>query len=210
MNKFKELPVIGQMGVALLAGVLVFAMAWYGPYPGLGDKKTKNEEDRARLQAKQAENAMLRPFEGKLNALESQIANLQLQMDRQRRIVPDSKSADDFIREMEQAASNSGIEIRSFEAKPVNAKQYYIEVPFDVELDGPYYAMLNFFDHIAGMERIVNVDNLRMAAIGGKSSATKRKYDYAPNESVTVACTAKTFFSKPEAVAQAANAPANK
>ncbi len=212
MNKFKQLPVIGQIGVAILAGIVAFALAWYGPYPGLGDKKTKNQEDLGRLQAKQAENAKLRPFEGKLNALETQIASLQLQMERQRRIVPDVKSADDFIREMEQAASSSGIEIRSFEAKPVAAKQYYTEVPFDVELDGPYYAMLNFFDHIAGMERIVNVDNLRMSGIGAKSgSVAKRKYDYAPNESVTVACTAKTFFSKPaNAAAEPAAAPEKK
>jgi Tfp pilus assembly protein PilO len=30
-------------------------------------------------------------------------------------------------------------------------------VPFEMELDGPYYSMLNFFDRVGKLERIVNV-----------------------------------------------------
>ena len=196
MNKFNELPLIGRLGIILAIGAVIFAAAWYGPFPGLAAMKAKNEADMEQLKTKQAENAKLRPYEGKLAALESQIASLQMQMGRQRKIVPDAESADDFIREMETAGATAGIEIRSFERKPPAGKQYYTEVPFDIELDGPYYAMLNFFEKVATMERIVNMDSLRMSAIGGKGSATKHRYDYAPTESVTVACTAKTFFSK--------------
>src|SRR5438045_4901581 len=175
MNKFNELPLIGKLGVVLAIGAVIFAAAWYGPFPGLAAMKEKNEADLQQLKAKQAENDKLRPFEGKLAALEAQIVNLQLQMERQRKIVPDTESADDFIRAMEQAAAGAGIEIRSFERKPANTKQYYTEVPFDVELDGPYYAMLNFFEKIAGMERIVNMDNMRMAAIGAMGTAVRHR-----------------------------------
>jgi type IV pilus assembly protein PilO len=196
MNKFNELPLIGRLGIILAIGAVIFAAAWYGPVPGLAAMKEKNEADMEQLKAKQADNAKLRPYEGKLAALEAQIVSLQMQMDRQKKIVPDAESADDFIREMEVASATAGIEIRSFERKPPSGKQYYTEVLFDLELDGPYYAVLSFFDKVAGMERIVNVDNLRMGAIGGKTAVVKRRYEYLPNESVAVACTAKTFFSK--------------
>ena len=117
-------------------------------------------------------------------------------MDRQRQIVPDAKSADQFIRDLQSDAQQSGVEIRSYVAKPVNQKQYYSEVPFDLEIDGPYFAMLNFFEKVGTMERIVNIDNLKMSGIGSKAnSVVKRKYDYAPGETVNVACTAKTFYS---------------
>jgi type IV pilus assembly protein PilO len=196
MNKFNELPLIGRLGIVLALGAIIFAAAWYGPVPGLAAMKEKNEADMEQLKAKQADNAKLRPYEGKLAALEAQIVSLQMQMERQKKIVPDAESADDFIREMELASTTAGIEIRSFERRPPSGKPYYTEVPFDMELDGPYYAVLSFFDKVAGMERIVNVDNLRMAAIGGKTSVVRRRYEYAANESVAVACTAKTFFSK--------------
>ena len=212
MNKFNELPLIGRLGIILAIGAVIFAAAWYGPVPGLAAMKEKNEADMEQLKAKQADNAKLRPYEGKLAALEAQIVSLQMQMDRQKKIVPDSESADDFIREMELAGTSAGIEIRSFERRPPTGKPYYTEVPFDMELDGPYYSMLSFFDKVAGMERIVNVDNLRMSAIGGKAPVVKRRYDYAPNESVVVACTAKTFFSKNLSAPAAASsaAPAGK
>lgn len=196
MNKFNELPLIGRLGIILAIAAVIFAAAWYGPFPGLAAMKAKNEADMEQLKAKQADNAKLRPYEGKLAALETQIASLQMQMERQKKIVPDAEAADDFIREMETAGATAGIEIRSFERKPPAGKQYYTEVPFDMELDGPYYAMLNFFEKVGTMERIVNMDSMRMSAIGGKGSATKRRYDYAPTESVAVACTAKTFYSK--------------
>ena len=207
MNKFNELPLIGRLGIILAIAAVIFAAAWYGPVPGLAAMKAQNEADMERLKAKQADNAKLRPYEGKLAALETQIATLQMQMERQKKIVPDAEAADDFIREMETAGATAGIEIRSFERKPAVGKQYYTEVPFDMELDGPYYAMLNFFEKVGTMERIVNMDSLRMSAIGGKGSAVRHRYDYAPTESVTVACTAKTFFSKTLG-APAAAAPA--
>jgi type IV pilus assembly protein PilO len=87
------------------------------------------------------------------------------------------------------------VEVRAFLAKPVTQKQYYSELPFDLEIDGPYFSMLNFFEKVGTMERIVNIEGLRMAGIGSKVSVAKRKYEYAPGETITVACTAKTFFS---------------
>jgi len=39
----------------------------------------------------------------------------------------------------------AGIEIRRYTAKPVSTREFYTEVPFEVELDGPYYSVLNFF-----------------------------------------------------------------
>ena len=43
------------------------------------------------------------------------------------------------------------------------AEEFYTEVPFEMELDGPYYSMLNFFDRVGKLERIVNVSGLLMA-----------------------------------------------
>lgn len=197
MGKFNELPLPARIGVLLVIGAVIFAGAWYGPVPGLAAMRTANDDAAAQLKDKQAENAKLRPYEGQLRELNSQIDALQRQMERQREIVPDAKDADDFIRDMQSDALQAGVEIRSFTAKPITAKQYYSEAPFEMEIDGPYFAVLNFFEKVGTMERIVNIDDLKMSGIGSKVAApVKRKYDYAPGESVLVACIAKTFFSQ--------------
>jgi hypothetical protein len=62
---------------------------------------------------------------------------------------------------------------------------------------------VNFFEKLGGQTRIVNVSDLAM-----KTTAKSAKYPVGPNDSVTIAAVAKTFYSR-EAAAQPA-APATK
>jgi len=88
------------------------------------------------------------------------------------------------------------VELRRYTADPVNSKEFYTEVPFEIEIDGPYYSMLGFFDKVSKLERIVNVGNLMVATPKkGSEAKVKHTYQYAPNESVVATCTATTFFS---------------
>ena len=88
------------------------------------------------------------------------------------------------------------MELRRYSAKETSQKQYYTEVPFDLEADGPYYSMLNFFDRVSKLERIVNISGLLAATTRNPSAAkTKHAYQYAPNESVVATFTATTYFS---------------
>ena len=63
-------------------------------------------------------------------------------------------------------------------------------------MDGPYYSMLNFFNQVGKLERIVNISGLLVASTKKPGEAkVKHTYEYAPNESVVATCTATTFFS---------------
>lgn len=209
MGKFNEFPTLVRVAIIAVIGAAIFAGAWYGPVPGFAAMKVANQASLEKLKALEADNARLKPYESQLKQIEIQIDSLQRQMERQKQIVPDLKDADDFIRDLQGDAQQAGISIRSYVAKPISQKQYYTEVPFDLELDGPYFSMLHFFEKVGTMERIVNIDGLRMSGIGSKAGAVvKHKYDYLPGETVTVACTAKTFYSS--TVAAAATAPGAK
>jgi type IV pilus assembly protein PilO len=209
MGKFNELPILLRVAIMAVIGAAIFAGAWYGPVPGFAAMKVANEASLQKLKALEDDNARLKPYESQLKQIEIQIDSLQRQMERQKQIVPDQKDADDFIRDLQADAQQVGISIRSYVAKPIAQKQYYQEVPFDIELDGPYFSMLHFFEKVGTMERIVNIDGLKMSGIGSKAnSVVKHRYDYSPGETVTVACTAKTFYSS--TVGTAAPAPGAK
>ena len=77
--------------------------------------------------------------------------------------MPDEKQVDQFITMMGGEAQKAGVELRRYKAKDTKSQQYYTEVPFDLELDGPYYSALNFFDRVSKLERIVNISNLLVA-----------------------------------------------
>src|SRR5436305_386132 len=110
--------------------------------------------------------------------------------------VKEVKDADQFIKLLHDTAATSGIEIRRYTAMPVSNKEFYSEVPFAIDIDGPYYSVLNFFQRVAELERIVNVGNMQMGNTKkGSEAKVKGGYTYAPGETVLASCTATTFFS---------------
>jgi type IV pilus assembly protein PilO len=163
-----------------------------------------NDETGKKIAAVKAENDSLRPYAKKLNDLERQIENLKQQLEIQKRIVPDEKETDNFIRLVQSTAAASGIEVRLFSAKPTASKEFYVEAPFDLNIDGPYYSVLGFFDKLASQERIVTVSGLQMASVDKSGDAKVRKrYAYAPHETVVASCLATTYFSREAAASPA-------
>ncbi len=205
MAKISELPKVAQIAGMVVVAVLITAGLYMGVYKSLDDQ---NRLTRQKLQAKTAEVQDLRKYENNLPELDRQIEILKQQLDIQKRIVPDSKEADEFMHLLQNTAQTSGIEIRSWKSKPVATREFYTEVPFDLELDGPYYSVPNFFDRVARLERIINIGNLQLNAL----AKGRGKYQYAPQETVLGTCTATTFFSHdaPAAPAPAASGPKRK
>jgi type IV pilus assembly protein PilO len=193
MANFGEMSGIKQWAAVVLGAGLVTAGLYYTVFK---TQRDQNEAAQQKLEAKMKENAELEAYRPKLAEIERQLASLKQQLDIERRIVPDEKEVDGFMRMMDAEASKAGIEIRRYTSKPTAQKDFYTEVPFEMELDGPYYSMLNFFDRVGKLERIVNVSGLLVSTTRKPSDAkAKKTYQYAPNESIVATCTATTFFS---------------
>jgi type IV pilus assembly protein PilO len=190
---FGELSGVKLLGVLVLAVVVGTGALYYTVFKSQRDE---NATAQTNLQAKMRENAELEAYKPKLADIERQLASLKQQLEIERRIVPDEKEVDNFMRMVGGEARKAGVEIRRYTAKPVSSREYYTEVPFEVELDGPYYSMLGFFDRVSKLERIVNVNNLLVASTRKPSDAkAKKTYQYAPNESVVATCLTTTYFS---------------
>ena len=190
---FSEMSGIKQWGAVLLGGAIVTAALYFTMF------KSQNEGNAAAqhaLETKVRENNELESYRPKLKQMEQQLAELKQQLEIEQRIVPDDKQVDGFITMLDAEAQKAGVEIRRYAAKDVKSQQYYTEVPFEMELDGPYYSALNFFDRVSKLERIVNISALLVSTTKKPSDAkVKRTYQYAPNESVVASFTATTYFS---------------
>ena len=135
----------------------------------------------------------LRPFRERLRALEADNKQLENQLSTLQRIVPSEKEVDDFVRLLQNEASVAGITVRRYTAKPAIQAQYYVEVPFELELDGSYYDVMQFYERLGRVERITNVTDLRMGGLG-----TNPKYPVSPGATISAICTVTTFFSREE------------
>ena len=114
MANFNEMP--AKIQALFVAGVVLglSIAAYFFIYKGRVDA---NQAAQQALVARKAENDALRPYEPKLQELTRQIALLKDQLEIQKRIVPDEKEADQFMRLMQETATTAGIEIRRYTSK---------------------------------------------------------------------------------------------
>ena len=198
-----------KFGITILAVLALTAASYVFLFKPMAEGNKQKKSD---LEAKKGQLKDLQSKQSDLRGLQARIAGLEQQLARQRTVVPDEKQADQFMHVLQEQAAAAGIEIRRYTAKPVATRDYYSEVPFEIDIDGPYYGVVNFFEKVAHLERIINIGNLQMATPARQTDAkTKKKYSYAPGESVVASCTATTFFSRsPEAAPAAAAAPVKK
>ena len=193
MAKFSEMSGAMRLLVLIVVGALLSAV---GYYMLLNPKIQFNADLKTKIADKNRENDMLRPYESRLVQLTRDMAILEQQIEREKKVVPEDKDADQFIRLLHDTAATAGIEIRRYTAMPVANHEFYSDVPFAIDIDGPYYSVLNFFQRVSELERIVNIDNLQMTNTKTTSAAkVKSTYPYAQGETVVASCTATTFFS---------------
>jgi len=193
MAKFDEVSLAVKLGIMVLVAALVGAGFYFWP---LGQVNDDIKQLRDQVAAKRAENQRLRDFIPMLADLNKHLVELEQQLVEEKKIVPDDKEADQFIKLLHDTAAIAGVEIRRYTAMPVSNHDFYTEVPFQLDLDGSYFSMLNFFDRIGRVERIINIANLQMSNTKNTTAAkVKTTYAWAPGESVVASCTATTFFS---------------
>jgi len=191
--KFNELSPAVQIAIILAVGAGLWALTEYvWPQPALREQVTALEGEVAQLETQ----AMpLRPFRENLGPLLAENAQLELQLQNLQRIVPNEKEVDNFVRLVQAEALSVGVELRRFTAQPVSQQEFYVEVPFEVEMDGPFYDVLQFYDRLGRMERIVNVSELKMGGVQSKKSIGQRPFAYSPSTTVAAICRVTTFFS---------------
>jgi type IV pilus assembly protein PilO len=191
---FKEMPWYLQVLIFVLLAVVIVAMGEYMPVSpvkaarvDLADLNQQQQTLTQQVNSLEVYRRRYSEFKAETEAMQKQLATLQA-------IVPEQKDLDEFIRMVQSAAQSSGIELRKMTSGSVQSRDYHYEMPFDVEVDGPYYGMLDFFARLSRLSRIINVGDL---TFNGMKSGEKTKIPQAPNTSVNVKMTLTTFFSKP-------------
>jgi type IV pilus assembly protein PilO len=194
-KSFNDLPTPVQgfifvaVAVALAAGTF-----WYYVLP-LNDKRESLEKQVTKLKA---ENDKNEAFRQQQTEYLNRIAQLEKQLDTLRSIVPDEQATDEFMRTVFAAGVNTNVNVRTFIPKPAAVKEFYVETPFSLRLDGTYYSLMNFFDRLAHEQRIMSVSGL---SLGTPEGGGMGSYTVYPNETVGANCTLTTYYNKPMAAA---------
>ena len=191
---FREYPWYLQALIfATLAVVIILAGEYLpmSPVAGIRDAVAANHAKDADLNNQVA---ALQVYERRYSEFKLEMAALEKQLDTLKTIVPEDKEVDEFMRLLQGAAAASGVQIRSLTAEAVVPKDYHYELPFEIQVDGPYFSIEDFFTRLSRLSRIINVGDLTFTGVND-SKATP--FPVRPGTTVTGKCLVVTFFSKP-------------
>jgi type IV pilus assembly protein PilO len=191
-TNFRDWPWPVQALLYVGLAVIIVLAGFYIPGSPVRTVRTDLEAAQAQMKPLENEVASLRVYKQRRAELQSEMDALQKQLATLQTIVPEEKQTDQFILMIQNAAVASGVAVRRLTAKPVATKPYYFELPFEIEADGPYYSVLDFFSRLGRLSRIINVGDLKLSGMG---SNTSTKFRVSAGASVTGVFTITTFFT---------------
>jgi len=209
-NPFRDMSVIMQGLVAAAIAVILVLVGIYLPFSPVAQERDQVDQAVKERSQLNQEVQQLSVYKQRYSELKQQMDALNKQLDTLKTIVPEEKETDEFIRLLQGAASASNVDIRRLKALTVSSSNpNYYEMPFEVQADGPYFNILDFFGRLSRLSRIINVGDLQF---NDPASTKSTKYPIRPGTTVVGVFTATTYFTKPADAAPTAAAakPAGK
>ena len=162
-NSLTRLPLAGQLGVSVFLAALICGLFYYFWYSDALDReKTK----KARLEQLQKEIRALEVTAAKLQEFQREVQLLEAKLETLKRILPPEKEMPDLMRRVQYLCSQSNLIIRKFTPGPVATKDFYQEVPINLDVEGTFHNLGGFFDRISRLSRLVNMGTIRIKAQG--------------------------------------------
>ncbi len=200
-NPFRDMSVIMQGLVALAIAVVLVLAGLYVPFSPVAQERSSYDEAVQQRTKLNQEVTQLQVYKQRYGELKQQMDALNKQLDTLKTIVPEEKEVDEFIRQVQGAASASNVQLRRLTAQNIVAKEFHYEMPFEAQADGPYFNLLDFFSRLSRLSRIINVGDF---SFDDPSTGKGTQYPVRPGETVSGVFTITTFFTKAADTAPAA------
>lgn len=190
-KSFNDIPAPIQGAILVTVAVaLAGGTFWYCVLP-LSDQKDGLDREVKKLKA---ENDKNEAFKQQQTEYLNRIKQLESQLETLRSIVPDEQATDEFMKTVFADGAGTSTQIRTLIPKPAVVKDFYVEMPFVVRLDGTYYSLLSFFERLAREQRIMSVSGL---SLGTPEGGGMGAYKVATTETVGANCVLTTYYNKP-------------
>jgi type IV pilus assembly protein PilO len=106
--------------------------------------------------------------------------------------LPEKDEVPSLLTSISQVGKDAGLEFLLFKPEPEVLKDFYAELPITMQLSGSYHDLGSFFDQLAGMPRIVNINKFEMTSDDTKIKG-KEKGGSPGEADLSISCTAETY-----------------
>ncbi|MGD0821315.1 MAG: type 4a pilus biogenesis protein PilO [Desulfomonilia bacterium] len=144
----------------------------------------------------------IRTIEPELNQLKSQLAAKKVIVKEKARYLaeleqtraklyialkqlPDKSEIPTLLENVSSLGTAAGLQFKLFKPMPEVAKNFYAEIPVDIQVEGKYRDIVTFFDNVSKMPRIVNILDITMGS--------PKKNSTGDGTMVSTSCSAVTY-----------------
>jgi type IV pilus assembly protein PilO len=143
-------------GVLLIVPVVIFYFAFFSPnltkLEGLNSQKVVME-NKLREVKKKAQNE--ERFQKELNETIAVFEETS-------KLLPKEQEIPQLLKDISALGSNAGLDFLAFKPGQDIPKDFYAEIPVNINVNGPYHNLGFFLDQVSKLDRIVTVNNIKM------------------------------------------------
>lgn len=151
-NKYK----LGAFVLLLVLPTLVFYLAIFQP----GNKTiAKLKQQKTSLQAQVAK---IESRAANRDKFLKELENTEQLFAKTSALLPKEKEIPNLLTSISALGRGVGLDFLSFKPNPSVPKDFYMEIPVSISLNGPYHNVGLFFDQVSKLNRIVSVTSIAM------------------------------------------------
>jgi type IV pilus assembly protein PilO len=157
LEKILDRPKGQKLGI-LVGLIILLSAAFYSfVYSPQADEVAKLNES---IEAARNEKSIKQKRAANLPKLQQELAELDLRLKEAIAQLPSKKEIADLLSSVAAKAQESGLDINLFRPKPESYKDFYAEIPVDINIKGTFHNVIMFFDAIGRLTRLINIDNV--------------------------------------------------
>tara|TARA_R110000850_G_scaffold9807_5_gene35588 strand:+ start:647 stop:1270 length:624 start_codon:yes stop_codon:yes gene_type:complete len=100
-----------------------------------------------------------------LEAYKAQLVEIEERFGTLLKQLPSDTEVPGLLEDITQMGLNSGLEFESITLQPETAKQFYVELPISIVVEGSYHDMGTFVSSIASLPRIVTLHDFSISPV---------------------------------------------
>jgi type IV pilus assembly protein PilO len=146
------------LAIAMVLPLVLFYFLLYSP----------KQEEIARLQINKSsleqEISKLAATARKIDEHRAMMAETEYKFSLASILLPDQKEIPSLLTNISSLATNSGLEVLTFKPRPEVTREFYAEIPVDIQVRGSYHNFGYFLYQVSKLPRIVSVSNVKMGS----------------------------------------------
>lgn len=142
----------------MLLGIIILIAGGFTYFVYMPKLKSLQRVER-KLKKAQIKLHQTQQIANQLPKFEAEIENLNIAFKKALKKLPDNKEIPSLLLKITKLGKESKLTFNLFQPLSNRNRDFYAEVPIDIEVQGSYHAIGHFFSQVCAMPRIVNIYN---------------------------------------------------